>query len=250
VVIIGMGEMGGVFGRAFLTAGYPAYPVRRGDDLGELAAVVPAPALVLVTVGEDDLEAVLAALPVAWRGIVGLIQNELLPRTWEAHGIDTPTVAVVWFEKKPGTAVTVILPSPVAGPAAELVVGALGSIGIAAEVIAADELVDALVAKNLYILTANIGGLHTGGSVSDVWNDRELADAVVREVLAIQESQVGSPIDHDRAVATMVSAFEADPGHAATGRSAPRRLDRALRHAEEAGIEVPALRAIADEIRG
>lgn len=244
-MIVGMGEMGGVFGRAFLTAGHPVYPVRRGDDIGAMAESLPDPALVLVTVGEDDLDSVLPTLSDAWHRSIGLIQNELVPRTWEAHGIEDPTVAVVWFEKKPGRPVTVIVPTPVGGPAAALVVNALASLGIDAFEVGGEDLVGALVAKNLYILTANIGGLRTGGTVSDLWSDRNLADAIVDEVLAIQEYLVGSPVDRDRAVATMVEAFEADPGHGATGRSAPRRLERALGHAEAAAIDAPVLREIA-----
>lgn len=247
IVIVGMGEMGGVFGRALLTAGHPVFPVGRGDDMAREADAIPEPALALVTVGEDDLHGVLATLPEAWRSRVGLIQNELLPRDWEEHGIDEPTVAAVWFEKKPGKPVTVIVPTPVAGPASSLLVDALGVIDIAATAIDEYDLVDALVAKNLYILTANIAGLSTGGTVSDVWSNRELADAVVDEVLAVQEYLVGSPIDRDRAVTAMVEAFAADPDHGATGRSASRRLERAIGHAESAGIEVPTLRAIARE---
>jgi hypothetical protein len=250
VVIVGMGEMGGVFGRAFLTAGHPVYPVRRGDDMEALAASLPDPAMVLVAVAEDDLDAVLASLPEPWRGAVGLIQNELLPRSWEAHGIEAPTVAVVWFEKKPGKPVTVIVPTLVGGPAAPILLDALASIGIDVEAVDDDELVEALVAKNLYILTANIAGLRSGGTVSNVWDDRELADAVVDEVLTIQEHLLGSPVDRQRAVAAMVEAFHADPDHGATGRSAPRRLQRALGQAAEAGIEVPTLDAIAEETTG
>ncbi len=247
VVIVGMGEMGGVFARAFLGAGHPVFPVTRGQSMAEVAAILPDPALALITVGEDELEGVLASLPPEWRGRVGLIQNELLPRDWIAHGVEGPTVASVWFEKKPGTAVNEIIPTPVAGPGAALVVDALASIGIMAVAIAGSELVDALVAKNLYILTVNIAGLRTGGTVSEVWENRGLAESVGSEVLDIQEHLVGAPIDHERAVSGMVAAIEADPNHGATGRSAPRRLERALRHADEAGIEAPTLQAIAND---
>ena len=247
VVIIGMGEMGGVFARAFLRAGHPVFPVTRGQSLTDAAAIVPDPALALITVGEDDLDGVLASLPGVWRSRVGLIQNELLPRDWKAHRVEEPTVASVWFEKKPGTPVNVIIPTPVAGPSADLVVNALDSIGIPARAIARTELVDELVAKNLYILTANIAGLRTSGTVSDVWGNRRLAESVGSEVLDIQEYLVGASIDREQAVAGMVAAFEADPEHGATGRSAPRRLERALRRAGEAGIETPTLQAIADD---
>jgi hypothetical protein len=249
VVIVGLGEMGGVFARGFLRAGHPVYPVTRGDDMAEVAAVSPDPALVLITVGEDDLEPVLAALPDTWRTRVGLIQNELLPRDWTPHGIDDPTVASVWFEKKPGTAVTVIIPTPVAGPAAELVVAALEAIDIPSVQIDPSNLVDVLVAKNLYILTVNIAGLPAGGTVWDVWEgNRDLARAVAGEILDIQEYLVGAPIDRDRAVAAMTTAIVADPDHGATGRSAPRRLERARRNAAAAGLQTPALDEIAEAI--
>jgi len=80
VVIVGMGEMGGVFARAFLGAGHPVFPVTRGQSLTDAAAIVPDPALALITVGEDDLDGVLTSLPGVWRSRFGLIQNELLPR--------------------------------------------------------------------------------------------------------------------------------------------------------------------------
>ena len=250
VVIVGIGEMGGVFARGFLSAGHPVFPVLRNASMAEAAEAIPDPALVMVTVGEDDLSDVLAHLPAGWKTSVAMIQNELLPRDWTSRGVEQPTVASVWFEKKPGTPVKVIIPTPVAGPQAGLVVEALASIDIpAAEVTADRDLVDALVAKNLYILVANIGGLRSGGSVSDLWIDhRELVESVAAEVLHIQEYLVGAPIDRDKAVAAMVTAFEADPDHGATGRSAPRRLERARGHAAEARIETPTLDSIAGDI--
>jgi hypothetical protein len=178
-----------------------------------------------------------------------LIQNELLPRDWAEHGIERPTVASVWFEKKPGKPVKVIIPTPVAGPNAELVVDALAAIDIAASAISDAGLIDALVAKNLYILTANIAGLRTGGTVSELWSEhRKLAEPVAAEVLDIQEYLVGAPIDGESAVAGMVAAIEADPDHGATGRSAPSRLERARRHAAAAGINTPTLDAVAREL--
>ena len=111
-----------------------------------------------------------------------------------------------------------------------------------------EALIDALVAKNLYILTANIAGLRTGGTVSDLWDDHyELASAVAAEVLDIQDWLVGTPVDRDRATTGMVTAFQGDPDHGTTGRSAPRRLERAIRHARTAGIETPLLVEIGRE---
>ncbi len=246
VVLFGVGEMGGVFAKAFLKGGRPVVPVTRSMSADSVASELPDPELVLVTVGEDDLDAVLASMPDPWRDRVGLIQNELLPRDWHRHGIDNPTVAVVWFEKKPGIDTNVIIPTPVCGPKADFVVDSLIGAGIAAIAVTDDQLVEALIAKNLYILVANIAGLETGGTVSELWTGHEsLARSVGDEVLAIQEYLVGGPIDAAGAYATMVAAFEADPDHGTTGRSAPRRLARALRHAGEAGLDVPTLAGIA-----
>jgi hypothetical protein len=202
--------------------------------------------LVLVTVGEDDLDSVLTDLPHAWRDRVALIQNELLPRSWNTHAIEDPTIAVVWFEKKPGIDTNVIIPSPVAGPQAALIVDSLTAAGIDARVTDSDAIVGDLVAKNLYILVANIAGLETRGTVGALWADHEaLARSVGDEVLEIQEHLVGGPIDGDAAYEGMLKAFAGDPDHGTTGRSAPKRLARAIRHARDAGIGTPVLDDIA-----
>lgn len=240
--------MGGVFAKALLSTGTPVYPVLRSTDVNRLASELAEPALVLVAVGEDDLGPTLREIPQPWRRNVGLIQNELLPRSWEEHGIANPTVAPVWFEKKPGQDVKVVIATPVAGPKADLVVAGLTAIGIPAHRIGEDELLDALVVKNLYILTSNIAGLRTDGTVAELWDrHRSLASSVAREVLRIQEALTGRPLEAEPLFAAMVAAFDGDPDHKTTGRSAPKRLARALNHAQAYGIEVPTLEEIGRE---
>jgi hypothetical protein len=248
IVLIGVGEMGSVFSHALLRSGHPIIPVLRSTPLTATARRFPEPAVTLVTVGEDDLGQTLDRVPEAWRSSIALIQNELLPRDWLRHGIETPTVAVVWFEKKPGRVSRVIVPTPIAGPGASLLVDALASIGIPAKRIADEHLVETLVVKNLYILTTNIVGMRTGGTVAELWSEhRSLAGAVASEILDIQERLVGAPIDRDRIIRGMVTAFDGDPDHGTVGRSAPRRLERALRSARSAGLSTPYLDAIGRE---
>jgi len=62
-----MGELGGEFAKGFLRCGYPVVPVLRGMSLEQTAGEVPSPVLVVVTVAESDLHAVLAGLPTSWR---------------------------------------------------------------------------------------------------------------------------------------------------------------------------------------
>jgi ketopantoate reductase len=252
VVIIGMGEMGGVFARGLLRSGYPVYPFNRGADLAEAARELPAPELVLVAVAENDLHAVLENMPPAWRTRIALLQNELLPRDWEQHGLGQPTVISVWFEKKPGQDARVLIPSPVYGPHADILRASLTSIGIPARVLAnAEELLFELVVKNVYIITTNCAGLVTGGSVSELWSQhRELAAAVAREVISIQEYLTGHSFKADDLIRGMLVAFDGDPDHKCMGRSAPARLARALQQADAAGLEVPRLREIAAQQSG
>jgi ketopantoate reductase len=246
VILIGIGEMGGVFARALLRAGHPVFPVIRGTDLAAIARQLPAPELVLVAVAENELQNVLEHLPPAWFQRIGLLQNELLPGDWLRYGITHPTVISVWFEKKAGQDVKILLPSPVYGPAAELLRDSLNTLGIPARLLSGEsELLFELVLKNVYIVTTNCAGLETGGTVSELWaNHRELAETVAREVIRIQEALVGQVLPADALIAGMLRAFAGDPDHQCTGRSAPARLARALRQADEAGLEVPRLRQI------
>lgn len=245
IVIIGMGEMGELFAQGFLKIGRPVYPVLRGMDLSEHATLLPSPALVLVAVGEKDLHPVLEAMPDSWRRRLGLLQNELLPRDWLRHGIDDPTVIVVWFDKKKGRPFVAVLPTPVAGPAAGLVVAALEAIEVASWEIPRDELLYELVRKNLYILTVNSAGLQVGGTVGELWrHHRELAESVAHEILDVQEWLCQVPLPRDRLMAGLLQGFEGDPQHICTGRSAPARLQRVLAWARAAALETPVLAGI------
>ncbi len=239
--------MGGVFARGFLRQGHPVHPVTRGHDLGERAARLPEPELVLVAVAENDLHDVLARMPAAWRDRLVLLQNELLPQDWRRHGLATPTVISVWFEKKPGQDVKVLIPSPALGPHAILLHDALATLDIPVRVLdGEDALLFELVLKNVYILTTNIAGLVVGGNVGELWSHhRELAREVAAEVIRLQSALTGRELDADALVAGMVTAFEGDPEHRCMGRSARARLERALQQARDAGLELEKLEAIA-----
>jgi hypothetical protein len=250
VIIIGIGEMGGVFARGFLRLGHPVYPATRSTGLSALAHHLDTPAVVLVAVAESDLAGVLQQLPEAWQSRLALLQNELLPADF-AH-LDEPTVITVWFEKKPGQEVKVITPSPVYGPQAQLLHDALGAINIPVRMLdSSDQLEFELVAKNLYILTTNIAGLVTGGTTGTLWGEhQQLAREVAADVIALQQALTGHSYDRDALINAMLEAFDGDRQHNCTGRSAPARLQRALRHADRYGLAVPALRRIAAQQAG
>ncbi|MFQ5518880.1 MAG: hypothetical protein ACE5E3_02640 [Mariprofundus sp.] len=247
VVVIGIGEIGSVFARGFLKLGYPVVPVTRDMDMAVVAADVSEPEMVVVAVAEKDLHPTLEQLPDVWRDKLVLLQNELLPRDWQRHGLTNPTVISVWFEKKKGIDSKVVIASPVCGWFAELLQQALASLDIPVDVVESQEaLLFELVLKNLYILTTNIAGLEAGGNVSELWKQHnELACDVAGDVLDIQEYLSGQEVDRMALIEGMLRAFDGDPEHGCMGRSAPARLARAISIADEAGLEVPSLRRIA-----
>jgi hypothetical protein len=249
VVIIGIGEIGGVFARGLLRSGYPLVPVNRSDDIQQIAAQYPDPEAVLLTVAETDLYQSLVTLPSLWRDRLCMVQNELLPRDWQEHDIQSPTVMSVWFEKKPGMDTKPVVASPVFGPHADLLCEALQSLDIPVVKLESEQtLLFELVRKNLYILTTNIAGLVTGGNVAELWqNHRTLAIEVAEDVLQLQAWLTGEKLDNKALIAAMLLAFEGDPEHGCTGRSASARLHRALQLADDANLELHTLRRIQAE---
>ncbi|MCK5082791.1 MAG: hypothetical protein KAR31_07775 [Candidatus Omnitrophica bacterium] len=246
VVLIGVGEMGGVFARGFLKSEYPVYPVEQGTGLNSVYNEMSDPLAVIVGVAEKDLHSVLEAIPQGWRDRLILLQNELLPRDWQAHNIENPTVISMWSEKKKGQDVKVIIPSPVFGPHAGLVKESLNAIDIDCTVVAdEDAMLFELVVKNVYILTVNIAGLKVGGTVGELWGQhQEFAREVAEDIMDIQFRLIGKELDRQKLIECMVQAFNGDLDHKCMGRSAPARLQRALSQADEFGLQAEALKEI------
>lgn len=246
VIVIGLGEMGSVFARALLKIGHPVYPVARNTDINELANDIPNPLMVLVAVGENDLQTTLKQIPSAWHDCIAMLQNELLPRDWENYSFVNPTVISVWFEKKKGQDSKVLISSPCFGPNSPLLVEALATLDIPAnEVSSAEEMEQELLIKNVYILTTNISGLISKGNVEDLWdNHNVLALEVANEVMDIQATLVGHELKREKLIQGFKKGIDGDLAHMCMGRSAPGRLSRAIEQADNEGLKVSKLRDI------
>jgi hypothetical protein len=246
VVVVGIGELGAVFSRGFLRLGHPVYPIVRGMSPSEEGQEIPDPALVLIAVGEADLHPVLSSIPDGWRDRLALLQNELLPRDWNAHGLPHPTIIVVWFTKKKGIAITPSFDSPVYGRHADLVEEALNAIDIPTRrVDSPQEILLELVHKNVHIFTMNIAGLATGALLGELINEHlSLTKEVASEVIDLQEWLVGSQLPRPKLMERLWETLAAKPGGPATGRTALDRLMRAIRYADEGSLAVPRLREI------
>jgi len=246
IVIIGIGELAGVFARGFLRCGYPVYPITRSMNLAEEYQQIPSPKLVLVMVQESELHTVLIQIPDSWQQKVALVQNELLPRDWKSHGIDNPTVTVVWFEKKKQLELTNILYSPSYGPNASIISEALQAVDVSAPILVdQDALLYELVRKALYILTVNIAGLIENCTVLELWEKHQtLAREIAGEVILVQESLTGTQLSSEKLIDGMVEGINDCPHRHCLGRRAISRLERTLGNAEKANLKVPKLRAI------
>lgn len=246
VIVVGIGELGSVFARGCLKMGYSVVPVTRHNQLKDFVGIHD-PEAVIIAVAEADIHDLMTQVPDQWKDRVVFIQNELLPRDWQAHSFDNPTVISVWFEKKKGMDSKVVIPSPVYGPKARLVFDALAQLDLPCYIV--DDMAEMqyeLVRKNLYILTTNIAGLESGGTVSDLAQQHpELMQAVANDVLDIQDWLTHQSNDRDKLMQGLQQAFDGDPEHKCMGRSAPARLRRALGFASEAGLEVATLQQIA-----
>lgn len=247
IIVIGLGELGSVFARGFLKLGYPVQGVTRDMDMSEMAREIPNPEAVLVSVGEADIQQTLQNIPEAWQNQVILLQNELLPRDWQAANIKEPTVISVWFEKKKGMDSKVVLPSPIYGKHAKLVFSALSQLDLPSYILDSEtELTYELVRKNLYILTTNIAGLEVGGNVETLLHDHsEVMNSVSHDVLDIQDYLTDTTNDRARLIEGLIEAIHGDLQHGCMGRSAPARLSRALDIADKAKLDVNKLREIA-----
>ncbi|WPE18222.1 hypothetical protein [Candidatus Thioglobus autotrophicus] len=247
IVVLGIGELGSVFARAFLKNNYPVYPITRKTDINELAATID-PELILVCTGEADLQTALKTIPTQWKDRVAMMQNELLPRDWESYNFSHPTIISVWFEKKKGMDSKVLISSPSFGPKARILVDSLALIDIPAHVVANEaNLLFELVVKNLYILTTNIAGIaiKSGANVDDLRNNHlDLMREVSRDVLKLQTALTAQTFDEIQLEQGMMKAFEGDLAHGCMGRSAPARLDRALELAKEFNLDMPTLQNI------
>ena len=250
IVVLGIGELGSVFSRAFLKNNYSVYPITRETDIDELTKSIN-PELILVCTAEADLQSALKSIPDQWKDRVSMMQNELLPRDWEPYGFVNPTIISVWFEKKKGIDSKVLISSPAFGPKAQILSDSLALIDIPAHALnSEDELLFELILKNLYILTTNIAGLaiEKGANVDDLRNHHiTLMRNVSADVLALQTQLTGRSFNSDKLEQGMIKAFEGDLEHGCMGRSAPARLERALQLAKESGVRVPALEDIASK---
>jgi hypothetical protein len=244
LIVYGLGQLGQLYGSAALRAGLRVTPITRALEPEAVLTSLPARTPVLVAVGEDALASALDTLGTRVADAI-LLQNELFPSAWQAHGVE-PTVMVPWLLKKSGAPLTVPRPTPVYGTHAELVEALHAALAIPCERLASrSALEQALVDKYAFILTINALGLARDRTLS-IWlsEDPLRVRALAEEAATLGERLCGASVDRARSVQAVLEGMHGLGSMSARGRTARSRVARALAHAERLGLEVPSLREV------
>jgi len=249
-LVVGLGQLGTTFACGLLRRAVTVVPILRRSVIEEVLTRVPEPSLVLLAVGELDLAPLLDGWCRRFGDRLVLLQNELRPSEWERRGLSHPTVAVVWFEKKPGRSPRALLPTPVYGAHAQLLVAALNDLRLPSEIESdPEQLVFALALKNLFVLGTNICGLMVGGNTGALLHEHQpLLERVTSDLLAYETAQFGRSLPETALRIRLESALLADPAHACAGRSARSRMQRVLVEARRLGVPVPNIHAVASSL--
>jgi ketopantoate reductase len=246
LVIVGIGELGKLLGAGALRAGVRVTPVTRAQKLEDVLAQLAADTPILVSVGEEALDPVLAALKAARRQRIALLQNELFPSRYRAYGL-SPSVLVPWILQKRGLPTIVARPSPLFGPLADLFAQIFDALSLP-HVCAHDdaELAQALVDKYTFILTINALGVSADRTLG-MWLQEApaLVWDICDEAARLGQVLVEAPIDAARARLACEQGMHALAQIPARGRSAPARVARALAHAQRFDLTLPTIARIA-----
>lgn len=243
LVLVGVGQLGTLFGEGALAAGRRVTPLRRDSDVERCLDDVPLGSPVLVTTGEKDLPGALQGLPKdRWPDVI-LVQNELFPSTWRALDLEDPTVAVVWLSKKPGRPVEIGGPTDVYGKHAQVMAQIHEALTLPCTLLSTSEqLGTALVAKYAFILAINALGLEDDVTLGD-WLERDQARvlAVLDDTRRLAEAKLGHSVDGKRVQRKVLDAMTLLSSYPAKGRTAAERLERARADAAALGLKLPAL---------
>jgi hypothetical protein len=241
-VIFGVGELGKLLATAALRSGMRVTPITRASQPVEVLRQIAPGTPLLVSVGENDLQAALTALPSAHRSSVILLQNELFPSSWQAQAL-SPSVLVPWVLQKRGSPTQVARSTPIFGTQAALLAELLTAISLPYTLLRDEaELIQALVDKYVFVLTINALGLAVDRTLG-MWLQEDPAQVwdVCEDAIQLGEALAGRPIDREQAHAATEEGMRALSLVPARGRTAGERIARALEHARRHDLTLPVL---------
>lgn len=246
MVVAGIGELGKLFAGGALRSGLRVTPLNRGDDVAATLLALPAGTPILATLPESALAEFAGASPESRRSDIILVQNGLTPPLWKEMGLDTPTIANVWTNKKPGQPLLVGRPTMLYGKHAALMHRIHQALGLNARIAEhPEELQHDLAAKFAFILTINaLGYEHRGAAVGELLEDHaEAVDEWLKAGAKLGAARLKSgSVDVEHVVVIAREAMTAMASMPAAGRSAPARLAAAREEASAWRIAIPETR--------
>ncbi|MEW5848194.1 MAG: hypothetical protein AB2A00_05240 [Myxococcota bacterium] len=246
LVVVGLGQLGQLYAGGALKLGIRVTPVVRTTPRPLALSALPGHTPILVAVGEDALGGVLEEIPAARRDHVVLLQNELFPSVWRAHGVRSPTVLIPWLSRKKGRPLEVARPTLAYGPHAGLFAAVHGALDLPCEVTTETaRMEDGLVAKYTFIITINALGVQEDLTLG-AWlrKDPARVDVLAAEAHALGQAQLGRPVPRDDVLRQAREAMAALPDYPARGRTARARIERAVAVAQQRGVHVTELHAL------
>jgi hypothetical protein len=237
-VVVGPGQLGRLYAGGALRLGRQVTPVRRGDDVEDILQAVEKGAPVLIATGEAGMPEVASRLPADRKDDAILVQNELFASVWEAAGLRSPTVAVVWLSSKPGRPLEVARPTALWGRHATLMADVHEALGLPCAVVDDKTITLELVAKFAFILGINTLGLEADHSLAGWLREDETRVRSVMADAVTLGAALGGKVDEGAAVEVAKEAMIALGEYPAAGRSAPARKARAKAEAERLGLSL------------
>lgn len=249
LLIFGVGQLGQLYAAGALRLGIRVWPLTRQMDPEAVLATFPVGEPILLGVSEAAFADALQMIPLARRGDVVLVQNELFPNQLREWGLENATILTVWLSKKKGRPIEVARTSSAFGPHATRFHQMHNALDLPSIVLdTRSALHGDIAAKFTFILTINALGLLENLSLGQ-WLEKDATQVshLIDEARALAQVHLQEEVDAAQIRRWVMEAMEGLRDYPARGRSAEARLKKALSDAERFALELPALRKVASE---
>ena len=245
-IVIGLGQLGQLYGGAALRLGMRVTPVTRHQSIADTCERVSKDSPIVVAVGEGALNEVAREIPVHRRKDAVLVQNEIFMESMNEIGLGESTLSTVWLSKKKQRPIEIARVSCAYGPHADWFRTLHQAIDLPMECAAdAAQMERELIAKYTFILTINVLGLVENITLGQ-WleKDAALVESVAVDALGLAEAYAKTRVQADQVLEIVREAMHGLAHYPARGRTAQQRLDKAIKDARQYQVDMPGISAL------
>ncbi len=244
MIVIGAGRVGRALTARAADAGQSCALVSRDEGWEVLDGAPGVP--VIVAVRNDDLEEVVARVPVFRREDLVLVQNGMIRPWLRAHGLTSVTRGLLYFAVPtrghlgvPGR------PSPLCGPHSVTVAHWLTTLGLAGWSVDWARFTYLEVEKLVWICAVGPLCKHTGATVGEVVEDhREQLAALVSELSRVCRASMGVDVPDDYLLDRLCGYSRTIPDFRASMSEQPWRNGWFVSEAERCRVATPVHHAV------